>query len=472
MNGALVEKTLRVSGMACSSCERRINERLAKEPGIAKARADYGRNALELAFDPAAISLERIGEILADMEYGIAEPAAAAPEGKWRDLEQAAGPLLAIAALYALARRFGLLDLLNIFPEVESGMGYGMIFAVGLLTSAHCLAMCGGINLSQAALRPPPAGAGRKTNVVPVLLYGLGRVISYTVIGAAVGGLGSAVSFSGNAKGAVQIAAGLFMMIMGLNILGVFPWLRRLVPHLPKSFSGLASGSGNRGPLIVGLLNGLMPCGPLQAMQLYALSTGSPVEGALSMLAFSLGTLPLTMSFGVFASFLGRRFMGKAIRIGAVLVFFMGLGMLGNGLTLSGLVAPAITGGGEAIAASPAGGVQVVETRLLPGAYQAIRVQAGMPLRWTIKVEEGALNGCNNRVLIPEFNIERKLAPGDNVIEFTPGKAGVYPYMCWMGMIASRIVVGDAVDTGETPQFDPSVLPEPDEDYIEDVPWL
>jgi Uncharacterized conserved protein len=425
---------------------------------------------LDLVYDPSRISLPRVGEILQGMDFSMSE---SCPEGGgrlWANAKQVAGLVLVVFALYFAASRLGLFGLLNIFPEAEAGMGYGMILLVGLLTSAHCLAMCGGINLSQSGLRTT-AGGGKLAAMRPSMLYGAGRVISYTVIGALAGGLGSIISIPGSGKGMIQMVAGVFMMIMGLNLMGLFPLLGRLIPRLPASLSGCLGRGKNHGPLYVGLLNGFMPCGPLQAMQLYALSTGSPVDGALSMLAFSVGTLPLTMGLGMVATFLGRRFMGKAIRIGAALVFFMGLGMLGNGLTLSGFVTPALSGSAAAMAVVE-NGRQTVTTRLLPDTYQAIHVQAGVPLLWHITVEKSDLNGCNNRILIPEFNIEQKLLPGDNLVEFTPQKDGVYLYMCWMGMIASRIVVGNTADTGITPAFDASVLPEPDEDYIDEVPWL
>ena len=161
-------------------------------------------------------------------------------------------------------------------------MGYGMLFVVGLLTSVHCIAMCGGINLSQCISQDGKCGAeGRKAALWPTFLYNLGRVISYTAVGFIVGALGSAVTFSNAMQGILKLIAGIFMVIMGVNMLGIFPWIRRLLPGMPKTLArkiDVEKGRSKR-PLIVGLLNGIMPCGPLQAMQIYALSTGSPLAG-------------------------------------------------------------------------------------------------------------------------------------------------------------------------------------------------
>ncbi|MDR0362013.1 MAG: sulfite exporter TauE/SafE family protein [Planctomycetota bacterium] len=458
--------------MVCQSCGDRIEKRLTAVPGVAKAKADRNAEILELSYDPEKLALRDIGSVLDEMGYELKGEAGERDDEKPGEAKRLFGLLAILLGGYLVLGHYGLLDFLDVFPEAEAGMGYGMIFVVGLLTSAHCVAMCGGINLSQSVSRGTAVKVGAvKTAFLPAQLYGIGRMVSYSAIGALAGGLGSIVSFSGGARGIVQMAAGGFMMLMGLNLTGIFPSLRRWIPRLPRLL-GESGAHARRGPFIVGLLNGLMPCGPLQTMQLFALSTGDPVRGALAMMFFALGTLPLTVGMGVVAAYLGRRFMTGAIRVGAVLVFVMGVGMLVNGLRLSGFSTPNLSSAGTAVAAQLMGDTQVVKTELDPGSYQAIRVRAGVPLRWNVHVGENALNGCNNRIVIPAFGIEKRLVVGDNIIAFTPTDNGVFPYTCWMGMIASRIVVGDIEDTGVTPEFGTSALPIMKEDTGNDIPWL
>ena len=111
----------------------------------------------------------------------------------------------------------------NFVPEINQSMGYGILFFVGLLTSLHCIAMCGGINLSQCvSYKVDNYNPGRLSKLKPSLLYNSGRVISYTIIGGIVGALGSSISFSGAAK-IVAIVSGAFMVIIGLNMLNIFP---------------------------------------------------------------------------------------------------------------------------------------------------------------------------------------------------------------------------------------------------------
>jgi hypothetical protein len=167
----------------------------------------------------------------------------------------------------------------------------------------------------------------------------------------------------------LKLVAGVFMVIMGINMLGIFPWLRRLNPRMPKFIAariGMEKARSNS-PLIVGLLNGLMPCGPLQAMQIYALSTGNPFAGALSMFLFSLGTVPLMFGLGALSSVLGRRFTQKVMTVGAVLVVVLGLSMFSQGWTLSGGVLPDLIPSSAGSAESGAGAADDVNGRRCAG---------------------------------------------------------------------------------------------------------
>lgn len=329
------------------------------------------------------------------------------------------------------------------------GVGYGALFLIGLLTSIHCVAMCGGINLSQCVPNVSNKSEKKTVNLRPGILYNIGRVISYTIIGGVVGALGSVISFSGTAKGIVAVVAGIFMVIMGLNMLAFFPWLRQFNLRMPRIFSRkINEQKKSNSPLYIGLLNGLMPCGPLQAMQLYALSTGDPVQGALSMLAFSLGTVPLMFGLGTISSLLSKKFTSKMMTASAVLVLILGVFMFSNGVSLSGIALPTLTSSVTALnevqqnnTASVNQGGQTITTKLSPNRYEPITVQVGVPVKWTIVADENDINGCNNQVLIPKYNIEKKLVAGDNIIEFTPTETGTVPYSCWMGMIKSTITI-------------------------------
>ena len=168
--------------------------------------------------------------------------------------------------------------------------------------------MCGGINLSQCI--PVADDGNEKTSknkiIFPSLLYNTGRVISYSVIGFLLGGMGMLLTGGGGMgiplllQGILKIIAGLFMVIMGINMLGWITLLRKFQIRFPQRLTDKINKKRRREnrPFFVGLLNGLMPCGPMQSMQIIALGSGNPVSGAAAMLMFSLGTVPLMLGFG------------------------------------------------------------------------------------------------------------------------------------------------------------------------------
>jgi hypothetical protein len=105
------------------------------------------------------------------------------------------------------------------------------------------------------------------------------------------------------------------------------------------------------------------------------------------------------------------------------------------------------SGGGApdpaAAANETSNGTQLVTSTLSYGRYPNITVRAGIPVKWVINAPEGSLNGCNYRISIPEYGISHSFKIGENIIEFTPARAGNFRYSCWMGMIRGTITVTD-----------------------------
>ena len=456
MGNAIRTKKLRIGGMTCISCQNKIEKKLRNTAGIEKAEVSYNAGTALVTFDTDIISYQSITGIIDNLGYSVITD-----QGQERkDTSRTIGVLMIIASLYFFLEQSGLLNLLVPSQLADKTMGYGMLFIIGLITSVHCVAMCGGINLSQCI---PKSGQeelsqGRLAAFRPAFLYNLGRVISYTAVGFLAGGLGAAVTFSNTFQGVLKLAAGIFMVIMGINMLGIFPWLRRLNPRMPKFIAVKIQKekSKSNSPFFVGLLNGLMPCGPLQAMQIYALSTGNPFSGALSMFLFSLGTVPLMFILGALSTVLSKKFTNRVMTAGAVLVVVLGLSMFTQGVSLAGISPSAILPGLEGISGNQQessgqikieDGVQVINSTLSPGRYPNIKVQAGIPVKWIIDAPAGSINGCNNRMIIREYGIEYSFHTGENVVEFTPDKTGKIPYSCWMGMIRGSINVSKEGET-------------------------
>jgi sulfite exporter TauE/SafE/copper chaperone CopZ/plastocyanin domain-containing protein len=508
MQTHLKSSSFHIDGMTCVSCQNRIERKLKSTVGIEDAEVNFNTGSAAVTYNESVITVNEITALVENLGYQVVDGRTGKPA------LEIAGILVIIFALYTLLRGLGIGTLASAFPLAEAGMGYGMLFIIGLVTSVHCAAMCGGINLSQcissSAVPPaapeaekhrndPPIPGGTQVPfrrvLFPSILYNAGRVVSYTTVGIIVGALGSVITVSGRFQGIVQLAAGVFMMIMGINMLGFFQGsvgtaLRRFNLSMPKFFGRKINEqkSAHKNPLFIGLLNGLMPCGPLQAMQLYALSTGSPLAGGISMFLFSMGTVPLMFGLGAFGSLLSNTVKGPLFRrritqAGAILITVMGMTMFSYGFSLGGFsdrldfadkLMAAINpmavraGRGGNGAAAPAAeisfqienGVQIVNSTLSGGRYPAITVQTGIPVRWTINAPQGSINGCNNRMIIREYGIEHRFKPGENVIEFTPERTGRFSYSCWMGMIRSSITV---VEEGQSAAAmgEPDLAPSP-----------
>ena len=478
----ILKKTLHIDGMSCVNCEHKIRYVLKTTPGIKEADVSYNTGLANVVYDTDTISLKQIREVIEKTGYNVLQKADAPDHNR----KKAFASLAVILLLYAFLQHFGILNLLAPGQLADTKMGYGMLFVIGLITSVHCIAMCGGINLSQCIPQPTTASDTSKSShpadlFLPAFLYNAGRVISYTVIGFLLGLIGMLISANAQTgisyflQGILKMIAGIFMVIMGINMLGLFPWLRPITLRIPRFLSTkvLKKRASSRRPLFVGLLNGLMPCGPLQSMQIVALASGNPFSGALSMFLFSLGTVPLMLGFGSFVSVLGKHFARKMTYIGAVLVVVLGLSMFSQGTALSGISGNSISGdnisqnnvsgdsagpGDPASAPEQTDNIQVIYSTLQPGRYPDIKVQTGVPVKWIINAPKGSLNGCNYRMLLHAYGIEHTFSEGENVIEFTPTKSGTFQYTCWMGMIRGNITV---TDTLETSPADPDVNANP-----------
>ncbi len=498
-----MDKTIRlhIGGMTCVNCQNKIEKTLNHTEGVINAIVSYNNATADIVYNEEAISLKEIITAIENLGYEVIRRKKTAGS----NIANTVCMLVIIVSLYVMLQSMGILNLLVPSQLADTKMGYGMLFVIGLITSVHCIAMCGGINLSQCIPQVTQGEADNTSKMAtfcPALAYNMGRVLSYTAVGFVLGlvgflmGGGTDVGFSILLQGILKIIAGLFMVIMGINMLGLFPWLRKFTIRMPKS---LVRKVGNQKakaprPFLVGILNGFMPCGPLQSMWIVALAAGNPFAGALSMFLFSLGTVPFMLGLGSIVSVLGRRFTDQVMRIGAVLVIVLGLAMLSQGGSLSGWISPdlllvliiafcivgvlfsipvenravkslvkaafpVIVVGAYALwifqgtlvqnssaaenNAEVVDGVQVVSSTLQAGRYPNITVQAGVPVKWVIDAPDGSINGCNNRILISDYGIEYTFHTGENVIEFTPVNVGTVRYSCWMGMIRGNIFVMD-----------------------------
>jgi len=443
------KEKIKVFDMTCTSCESRVEKAVKKINGVKNAKASFNGQFVTLEYDTELCNSEKIKTSIKAAGYSTESSSN----------YKIVGLFIIVAAIILIGNSFGGIDM----TSKLNGATYFVLFTVGVLTSIHCVGMCGGIMLSQSINKDSKS---KFDSIKPALLYNAGRVVSYTILGGIVGALGSVLSLSPSVKAGLQIFAGVFMIIMGLNMSG-YSIFRKFNIKLPWSACNLKKKP--KTPFLVGVLNGLMPCGPLQTMQLYALGTGSAFNGALAMLLFSLGTVPLMLTFGSLSGLISKGYTKTLLKFSGILVVVLGIVMGTRGLTLAGVNIPttsslvASLSGNETLAsAAPVtkptieNGVQIVRMTADGSGYtpNGLYIQKNMPVKWII--DGKALNSCNSEIIIPDLNIQKTLKSGENIIEFTPKDKDIN-FSCGMGMIRGIFKVVDDVKAVDTSKPDPSI---------------
>jgi len=312
--GETKKALIRVEGMMCEACERRVETAVRNVEGVKDARADCSKNCLAVEYaSPAA--LDAIRKAVCAAGYDAAEDGEkddspskekSVRKSARRQNQDTLYILVIILGLYVIATQCGLTQVFQRFPTVsEEKVGYAVLFVIGLFTSVHCIAMCGGINLTQSVTGRESAPVRRN------LLYNAGRLVGYTMVGGVLGLIGEAASVTLRVRGLIGVLAGVFMVLTGVNMLGNFGFLKKVTLKMPKGVANAAVSFGKQGSFAIGIVNAFMPCGPLQSMQLYAIAAGGFAAGAFSMFFFCLGTIPLMLIVGLAAGFLKKK-NGKA----------------------------------------------------------------------------------------------------------------------------------------------------------------
>jgi len=220
------------------------------------------------------------------------------------------------------------------------------------------------------------------------------------------------------------------MILLGLQMLGIFSVpikMPNFIAH--KIFDAHKSKSA---PFLFGASTFFFPCGFTQALQLYVLSQGSFTTGALTMLLFSLGTLPSLLSIGALSSFAKGNVQKYFVKGAAVLVILLSFMSIKSGLALVGVlgVSSENTNVAQVVGSSQIVDMQVSGLDYYPNSFT---VKKGVPVEW--RVDGKGASGCAQILTAPSLGITRKLSKSEvTVISFTPQKTGKIKFTCGMGM--------------------------------------
>ena len=357
----------------------------------------------------------------------------------YKDLARAAGILFVI---YLVAKWFNLFD----FGFNTPNSGIAVALLVGLVAGVStCMALIGGLVLSLSARHAeqhPEATSLQKFR--PHIYFNIGRILGFAFLGGLIGLVGQAFKPSNNLLGFLTVLIGGVMIFFGLKLIEIFPALRDKSITLPSGIARFFSLKkevkeySHKSAMVMGALTFFLPCGFTQAMQLYAVSTGSFWQGVAIMGLFAIGTAPGLLGIGGLTSV----FKGRKARI-----FFMTAGLT---VILLGWVN--ITNGGrlfgrrvdsKAIATvveveQNAQEVQMTQSRsgYSPNIFT---IKKGQPVKWIIKSTTSL--HCTAYLVVPKYGISKSLRTGENIITFTPTQVGEIPFSCSMGMYRGKFIV-------------------------------
>ena len=446
---------LPVKGMTCQACEVRVTKALRTVPGVTRVKVSVRQGVARVQTD-AHVSRARLGKAVQQAGYELGHDEKAwltTDRTVWRDVALAVG---ALAVLGLALQASGLTRLADQVGGLASTGSLAIIVLLGVAAGlSTCMALVGGLVLALSARHAETHPGGTTSQRLrPQLAFNAGRVVGFGVLGAGLGAVGSAFTLSGRLLAVLMVVVSVVMGTVGLKLTHLSPRLSRggtvsLPPALSAAL-GLDRVRGrysDRGAALLGAGTFLLPCGFTQAVQIYAMSTGSPMRAGLIMSLFAVGTLPGLLGIGSLTASVRGAFATRFFRFAGVAVLaFAAINITGAlGVLAPGLVAPAAASGPVPTQVSDNvtidGEVQVLRTTQVANGYEpaGATVYVGQEVRWEI---DSVAVSCASALYAPSLGIQPTvLQPGVNVLSFTPQETGTLRYSCGMGMYWGSITV-------------------------------
>jgi len=357
------------------------------------------------------------------------------------------------------------------FGSVNSNSSLAVIWLFGAFAGVStCAALVGGIVLSMSKQWQSAhlSSDSFSKKLAPHLMFNFGRLISFAILGAVLGALGSQFNISIKFSSWLVILVSLVMLATGLQMLGVkiMQKFQITAPRfLIRFIADEKNFQGRWMPMALGALTFLLPCGFTLTAEGLALISGNSLSGALIMLAFSLGTFLSLIAIGVSSvKFLEQPRKAEIfLKVAGVLILFFVAFNINSQLNVLGVKSlsdiklpsvktktigiksdqPAKDTKTENNNGDNGKNIQIIKMEASSRGYSpdSFTIKAGAPVRW--EITDTGTSGCTNAVISPNlFKDVIQLTPGETAVKkFTPQNIGSYKFSCWMGMISGTIIV-------------------------------
>ena len=328
-----------ISGTHCPACKIYIEDTLSEQDGVKHAQVDLKQELLHITVEKKqeATALARtLTTYLQSNGYTVSVEKSTAKIDHTSEFWTALPIGVAILLLFFLLQKSGILNI-GFGGQVSPITG----FMIGLVASvSSCLAIVGGLILSLSA---QIAKDGRGDPKKSIIVFHVGRVVGFAVLGGVLGLIGGVVGVNFTFSAILGIIASTVMLVLGLNLIGL---LSKNAITIPSTiYTSLRKiQRTNYAPLTLGFATFFLPCGFTQSMQVSALSSGSFLTGLLIMTAFAIGTLPMLalVSFGS-TSFSQGKYAGVFMKTAGIIVIGLGLFSLLSGFASLGIISPLFT---------------------------------------------------------------------------------------------------------------------------------
>lgn len=462
---SLKEHIYYVQGMHCASCEVLIEKKLLEIPDIQSIEASASKGEVLIEYKDRRPSPEKLNKIFKKENYIFSDSTKNQKEmNKNGGIGFSVFMALLIITGFLILNRLGLTSWVN----VNSKSSLPAFFVFGLLAGiSTCAALVGGLILSMSKqwLELYAEEPSTLKKLQPHLMFNAGRFLSYVFFGALLGFLGTKFQLSLRFTSFLIIAISVMMFFIAFQMLGVKS-LRKLQISLPKSITRRIADEKNfkrkNMPFLMGALTFFLPCGFTITSQGLALLSGSPLQGALIMGSFVLGTMPSLLSIGLSSVKMSQKphLAYKFSKIAGVLILFFALYNINSQLNILGFFSLNDISSKSNISAGAktqnieglvpiVDGKQLIKMNASSSGYSPnyFKVKVGVPVRW--EITDKGTSGCTNAVISRSlFDGAINLTPGQvSVKEFTPEKPGRYKFSCWMGMVSGIIEVIDEKGT-------------------------
>lgn len=442
-----------VAGMTCRACEVRVGKALGRVPGVVGAEVSSRRGTAVLTVTDDADAeqvLDGVAEQVERAGYRVGrEPWLTADANAWRDAVVA----VAVVGVGAILLSFlGVGDRLAGSASTSDG-SLLVVLVVGLAAGVStCMALVGGLVLAVSASHAASVdddGRPARTSWRPHLAFQAGRIVGFGLLGAVLGALGAQIGLPERAQAVITLAVALVMVVLGVRLLGLSPRIAAWSPSLPPSLGrrlGLDERSSrpysDARTAVLGALTFFLPCGFTQAIQLYAMTTGSALTAGVTMAVFAIGTAPGLLAVGglprIGSAAVRRQMLAIA---GALLIAFAAVNATGAAGLLGWTQQRAEVPTAITPNVSVGAGTQTVSMEQTTRGYvpQTSVVAPGVPIRWEITSVSDLSCAAYLRGVSWDWRLD--LRTGANVVTLPALEPGQrYDFACVMGMYSGSLV--------------------------------